>query len=614
MKFRTDINGLRALAVAFVVIFHFDESLLQGGFVGVDIFFVISGFLMTGIVLSKLETNRLSIWQFYLSRANRILPALIFLCAVWLVIGYFLFSLIDYKALAEDSIASILFLSNFAYWKTSGYFAAAANEKLLLHTWSLSVEWQFYIIYPIVLAVVYRFLGIGVTKLALVLGLALSFLISIKFSESHSVASYFLLPTRAWEMLLGGVAFVYPLALSENVKRIAHVIGVVLMVISSVVISSEMAWPGYMALLPCFATYLVLISNQQRSPITNNLVAQKLGKWSYSIYLWHWPIVTIGYYYSLENWFLIGILLSIVAGALSYHFVESVNFSNKISIKHFYKAKPILLSIPVIAVCAFVIGTNGVVTRFSGEQRELNLQALEAIGDFDYPEPNLTVAGHDVRFIEGSSQENILFIGASHIEHTYPFVEKYNDFYNVYYLTQGGCFITPSMKNPKWSCKNIQNYQSILEEVAFRKVVTSFYSFDSYLPKDEEVRTEEVKQRIEDYNTILRDIANRAEQVYLLLGDPRGAKFDPRRAVRTGTYSPIQVEEVVSSYQLHEMALGELDIPENVSLINPIEHLCTEVCEFLSEDGRFGYKDSNHARPWFAEDAMIYLLPAISLE
>ncbi|MGE6417929.1 SGNH hydrolase domain-containing protein [Alteromonas macleodii] len=134
------------------------------------------------------------------------------------------------------------------------------------------------------------------------------------------------------------------------------------------------------------------------------------------------------------------------------------------------------------------------------------------------------------------------------------------------------------------------------------------------MPKDEEVRTEEVKQRIEDYNTILRDIANRAEQVYLLLGDPRGAKFDPRRAVRTGTYSPIQVEEVVSSYQLHEMALGELDIPENVSLINPIEHLCTEVCEFLSEDGRFGYKDSNHARPWFAEDAMIYLLPAISLE
>jgi len=196
----------------------------------------------------------------------------------------FLFSLIDYKALAKDSIASILFLSNFSYWKTSGYFAAAANEKLLLHTWSLSVEWQFYLIYPVVLAVIYRLLGLGITKLALIIGLILSFLFSIYFSESHSVASYFLLPTRAWEMLLGGIAFVYPLSLNENVKRIAHVVGVILMLVSSFVISSEMAWPGYMALLPCFATYLVLISNQQRSPITNNIVAQFLGKWSYSIY------------------------------------------------------------------------------------------------------------------------------------------------------------------------------------------------------------------------------------------------------------------------------------------------------------------------------------------
>lgn len=612
MKFRTDINGLRALAVAFVVIFHFDESLLQGGFVGVDIFFVISGFLMTGIVLGKLESNNLSIWQFYLSRANRILPALIFLCAAWLFIGYFLFSLIDYKALAKDSIASILFLSNFSYWKTSGYFAAAANEKLLLHTWSLSVEWQFYLIYPVVLAVIYRLLGLGITKLALIIGLFLSFLFSIYFSESHSVASYFLLPTRAWEMLLGGIAFVYPLSLNENVKRIAHVVGVILMLVSSFMISSEMAWPGYMALLPCFATYLVLISNQQCSPITNNIVAQCLGKWSYSIYLWHWPIVTLGYYYSLENWFLIGILLSIVAGALSYHFIESANLSNKIPLTRFYKAKPIILSIPVIAVCAFIIANNGVATRFSGEQRDLNLQALEAIGDFDYPEPNLRVAGHDVRFIEGTSQDNILFIGASHIEHTYPFVKKYNDFYNVYYLTQGGCFITPSMKNPKWSCKNIQNYQSLLEEVVFKKVVTSFYSFDSYLPKDEEVSVKEVQQRIEDYNDILSDIADQTEHVYLLLGDPRGPEFDPRRTVRVGTYAPIPVEDVVSSYELHDMALGKLNIPKNVSLINPIEHLCTEVCEFLSDDGRFRYKDSNHARPWFAEEAMNYLLTTIN--
>lgn len=612
MKFRTDINGLRALAVAFVVIFHFDESLLQGGFVGVDIFFVISGFLMTSIVLTKLEINSLSIWRFYLSRANRILPALIFLCVFWLVVGYFWFSLIDYKALAKDSITSILFLSNFFYWKTSGYFAAASNEKFLLHTWSLSVEWQFYLVYPIVLSLLYRFWGIAVTRVALIIGLIMSLFLSIYFSQSHSVPSYFLLPTRAWEMLLGGIAFVYPFSLSRSTRRLTNGIGLALMLLSCIIISSEVAWPGYMALLPCFATYLVIVSNEQDSLITKNLIVQMLGRWSYSIYLWHWPIVTVGYYYSFQNWFVMGVVLSITAGALSYHFVESINFSNNIPLRNFYKAKPFVLCIPVVFVCTYILVNDGVTTRFSSERKAINLQALNAVRDLHYPSANLNIAGHYVRYIEGVSQDNVLFLGASHIEHTYPFVKEFNKHYNVYYLTQGGCFITPSMANPMWSCANIQNYQSIFENIVFEKVVTSFYSFDSYLPKKEDLRAEKVQLRIEEYNEILSDIAKRTENVYLLLADPRAPQFDPRRAVRNESYSPVPKDEVLASYDLHRLALSKLDIPENVTLIEPIDYLCSEVCEFLSEDGRFRYKDNNHVRPWFAKEAMVYLLPAIT--
>jgi len=612
LKFRTDINGLRALAVAFVVIFHFDESLLQGGFVGVDIFFVISGFLMTSIVLTKLEINSLSIWRFYLSRANRILPALIFLCVFWLVVGYFWFSLIDYKALAKDSITSILFLSNFFYWKTSGYFAAASNEKFLLHTWSLSVEWQFYLVYPIVLSLLYRFWGIAVTRVALIIGLIMSLFLSIYFSQSHSVPSYFLLPTRAWEMLLGGIAFVYPFSLSRSTRRLTNGIGLALMLLSCIIISSEVAWPGYMALLPCFATYLVIVSNEQDSLITKNLIVQMLGRWSYSIYLWHWPIVTVGYYYSFQNWFVMGVVLSITAGALSYHFVESINFSNNIPLRNFYKAKPFVLCIPVVFVCTYILVNDGVTTRFSSERKAINLQALNAVRDLHYPSANLNIAGHYVRYIEGVSQDNVLFLGASHIEHTYPFVKEFNKHYNVYYLTQGGCFITPSMANPMWSCANIQNYQSIFENIVFEKVVTSFYSFDSYLPKKEDLRAEKVQLRIEEYNEILSDIAKRTENVYLLLADPRAPQFDPRRAVRNESYSPVPKDEVLASYDLHRLALSKLDIPENVTLIEPIDYLCSEVCEFLSEDGRFRYKDNNHVRPWFAKEAMVYLLPAIT--
>ncbi len=155
MNFRKDINGLRAIAVIAVVIFHFYPSLLTGGFAGVDVFFVISGFLMTGIIFRGLNKNNFSILEFYISRANRIIPPLAILCLALLIFGYFFTTTWDYKTVGRDVSTSMLFISNFMFSMRGGYFDTTDN--FLLHTWSLSVEWQFYIIYPVLIVLFNKF-------------------------------------------------------------------------------------------------------------------------------------------------------------------------------------------------------------------------------------------------------------------------------------------------------------------------------------------------------------------------------------------------------------------------------------------------------------------------
>ena len=157
--FRHDINGLRAWAVVAVVLYHFGVPGFAGGFVGVDVFFVISGFLMTGIIISGLERGDFSLWGFYLARARRIIPALLVLCASLLILGWFWLPNADYKMLASHVCTAVAFVSNLKFWREAGYFDAASHEKWLLHTWSLSVEWQFYILLPLGCLLLWHWFG-----------------------------------------------------------------------------------------------------------------------------------------------------------------------------------------------------------------------------------------------------------------------------------------------------------------------------------------------------------------------------------------------------------------------------------------------------------------------
>jgi peptidoglycan/LPS O-acetylase OafA/YrhL len=206
-RFRGDINGLRAWAVALVVLYHFKIAPVAGGFVGVDVFFVISGFLMTDIVLRGLEQPAgFSLKAFYWARVRRIVPALLVLCLCLLVLGWFFLLSADYRQLASHSQMALGFASNVRFHREAGYFDAASHDKWLLHTWSLSVEWQFYLLFPLVLMWVWR---VWPKRRALVIALALlasaSWGVSQWLLAGQQSAAFYLLHGRAWEMLAGAL-------------------------------------------------------------------------------------------------------------------------------------------------------------------------------------------------------------------------------------------------------------------------------------------------------------------------------------------------------------------------------------------------------------------------
>lgn len=330
--FRADINGLRAVAVLAVLAFHFGVPGLRGGFIGVDIFFVISGFLMTGIVLGRLDRGSFSIPGFFLDRARRIIPALAVLLGTGLLVGALFLMPSDYFVYAKHAAASVLFLSNMVYWREGGYFDPTAESKWLLHTWSLSVEWQFYLLYPFILLVFLRILSRHRLWVALALAGAASFALMLWLSQSSPRSGFFLLPPRGWEMLAGGLVYLAP-ALPQRLVRAAQLTGLAL-IAAALLFVTEAGWPNVSTIAPVFGTALVILAARRDSRITGNPVATWVGLNSYSIYLWHWPLAVIlrrGGHAGDWRWMVAAFAASFVLGHLSYRFVERGGTRKKVA-------------------------------------------------------------------------------------------------------------------------------------------------------------------------------------------------------------------------------------------------------------------------------------------
>lgn len=382
MQQRRDIQGLRAFAVLAVLLYHFGIRGFEGGFAGVDIFFVISGFLMTGLIVGGMEQNRFSLPRFYLARARRIVPALAVLCISLLGFGWFWLSPADYAMLGKHSANAIAFISNFTFKDEEGYFDAVSETKWLLHTWSLAAEWQFYIIYPLLLMALRRLGGLHrLPWLLWGLGLA-SFAASICITPADSAFAFYLLPTRAWEMLAGALVYYHSprLSLRPLHQFGLESVGLSFMLVAVFAFHPEMLWPGYAALLPVAGAALVLLANRQHAPLTTNRIAVRMGDGSYSLYLWHWPMVVALNIFAVQHhagWLATAIAAAFALAFISYRWVETP--TRRLLKSHPWRMAAILISVmgAIALAGGFVSHTKGVPQRVPHTVRAIEHAATD---------------------------------------------------------------------------------------------------------------------------------------------------------------------------------------------------------------------------------------------
>ena len=378
---RLDIQGLRGIAVLAVVAFHAAHVAMPGGFAGVDIFFVISGFLITKILLGSLEGERFSLRDFYRHRVRRLFPALYLMLAVTLLLGI---AILPPKLLSElvyTQFFTSLFLSNFAFARLAGYFDTAAGLKPLLHTWSLGVEEQFYLVYPLILLGIWKFLRKHLW-LALIVLAALSFGCAELSLATSPEAGFYLPISRAFELLIGAlcVGAERRFTFSDTIRRILSLTGLALVILSLACLRDSLPFPGLWALPPCVGAGLLLVT---RGGWSGRLLSAPplvyVGDMSYSLYLWHWPLLVFARMVVGDDvWVtVVCVLLAFGAAHLSRQWVERPFLEGHVTRVWSYGLGAMALS---VVACLLIFHLGGLPRRFNAQEQA----AFAAADDFNH--------------------------------------------------------------------------------------------------------------------------------------------------------------------------------------------------------------------------------------
>jgi peptidoglycan/LPS O-acetylase OafA/YrhL len=333
LKYRPEIDGLRCIAVLLVILHHLSVPGFSGGFVGVDVFFVISGYLITAIILAELKKGQFTFGSFYKRRAIRLAPAYFTVLLVTSVFAYLLMLPAELENFSNSALYSTFFAANFYMWDAvGGYFGSGADTTPLLHLWSLAVEEQFYVIWPVTLMLLWRWVPRYLLAL-IVIALFAGIFISEYGAINYRAAAYYLMPTRAFELLIGAVLACVPLAYFERVpafgRLLLSLLGMVLIFYGNVFFTAETWFPGVNALFPCVGTFLLIAFVRNRDSVFGRLlssrIAVNIGKVSYPAYLWHWPIIAFLNLQLIDITPLVSIAVifaTLLLATLTYHYVE----------------------------------------------------------------------------------------------------------------------------------------------------------------------------------------------------------------------------------------------------------------------------------------------------
>jgi len=451
MKYQPHIDGLRTLAVLPVVVFHLGSSLLPGGYVGVDVFFVISGFLITSILLEDMESGRYSLLEFYKRRILRILPALAVL----------LFFESERIEIGKTIFSSAAFFSNFYFWGEAGYFTDRAETQPLLHTWSLAVEEQFYIVFPPLLYLIVRYARTHLVQI--ILGMVLvSLTLCILLTIRHQPTAFYLLPTRAWELGIGSL-----LAILTRRGRVRHggfagiiaLVGLALTLVPMFFLDSTSPFPGWHAIAPALGAMLLIGwgSTGIVGLILSSRAFVEIGKISYSLYLWHWPVIVFwkayaGEHLSVPAMISLGVA-SCILGAVSTYVIERPFRSREV---RSISAAKVTISGSVVLAGLAGIGLLGVFNAVTLRTFPDNVQRIAATVDYrtwpDYAaqfrtgtcligqaDGSFDAFDRDECTSFDPNRQNVLLIGDSHAAQFWGALREAMPNANVMQATSSGC-------------------------------------------------------------------------------------------------------------------------------------------------------------------------------
>ena len=599
MKYRADIDGLRAIAVCTVVLYHAHLG-FSGGYVGVDVFFVISGFLISSILLKRIQDGGFSYLDFWKRRIRRLVPALAALTVATALVGPFILLPEHLKDLGYAVVAQPLLLANVYYWRVvlNGYFGDPPEIRPLLHTWSLGVEEQFYLFFPLFLVVLCKFTK-SRKKMALPVGFALVFtlLLSAVLTKDKHVFSYFNLPTRTWEFLLGTLLAFYNAPLKNRILReLFSLSGLALVFYSALSFDSTTVFPGTAALVPCLGTALLIWAQGNGPTLTKQVLSWppivKTGLISYSVYLWHWPVIAYTEYLGfIQGSFLAGvqIIVSFALGYLSWLFIETPFRKKK-----FLASNPVTWGIAVgYAGFCFLFGALMHFTAgFESQWNPKVLNLMAAPTDIKYglvTDPEATSPRFNILGAKEKEEIDFLLWGDSHamsLGAAFNFLGEELNHKGIQISHAGKPPLSKSAIGKQTAESEKTLFSLALQQVKKSKIETVFFAarWSLYTAQDFESRLQQTAKAFQELDC----------RVVLITDIPEQTRAVPRALALQTRFPQIPFQNLSSDS--YNTMYGETN-----RIINSIPHCDVfqpekEVLKWtsLERDGRALYHDEDH--------------------
>lgn len=636
-NYRPDIDGLRAVAVTSVLLFHAFPTCLSGGYVGVDIFFVISGYLISSILIKETREGTFSILQFYVRRARRLFPALLVVLTCSLLAGWFAFFPGEWRALGKHTLAGSVFLSNLALWQEAGYFDSSADLKPLLHLWSLAVEEQFYLLWPIVIFATNRGSRTASLKYATAIGITLSLLASAFLTSRNPTLAFYFPLTRFWELLAG--AWLATLgskqptnsALTGWVAHASSMVGLACLLVSMWTFTSSTLFPGYAAALPVVGAALLIQAGPAAAVnrvILSHPFAIKIGLISYPVYLWHWPILAFARIYfdnkELHPGFLGGLLLlSFILGWATYRHIERPFRSGPARSKAqaLREAKWLWIGLLALGTFGTAIWRHGIPS---------HSEELPIVQKIDQVESDWEAIA-DQTWV-GGKPGTVLFVGDSHMQHYAPRISEVmhtqsQNAHSVRLITLSGCAPVPGLNRDSVDCAHFTDQAFRAMEDPRVVTVVLAASWKGFSSRPDYYRTDDPQKQhlapladtsrwvLDNWSDRLRALRLAGKHIVVVLSSPRGPLVEPRHLVDRGLWHWTPVTQNWRNYDALKSVVLDVDrrvatVAQQVGaeVVDPFTEFChNEHCDISTPDGKPIFMDDSHIRASYAHDQIHYL-------